>query len=267
MLPFQVIESYSDRDQHIRWQGNVVQDARAFDSYLRERVAPRLFNHEATDELLKLASTVPLSGMGQEILKKHLAEHCAAVEESCKAWQVGEALAESLLEDSQNIHWPWNSEADKRTPKASLPGADLVGFANDATGPIFFFGEVKTSKSADSPPAVVEGRSGMKYQLHGLANSTNLRQQLILYILPRCEESPSAELFRSAICRYYGSAGRDYRLCGMLMRDTEPNTRDLESTCACLVTGTRGCDHVDMAAWYLPRPVAEWPDIASGGVQ
>ncbi len=42
------------------------------------------------------------------------------------AWQVGEALAETLHEEEVNAFWPWNSARDRKTPQANLLGADLL---------------------------------------------------------------------------------------------------------------------------------------------
>ncbi|MFP4439168.1 MAG: hypothetical protein ACLFVO_18155 [Chloroflexaceae bacterium] len=60
-------------------------------------------------------------------------------------WEVGESLAQCLLEAEYGIHWPWNQERDKRTPRASLPGVDLVGFGRFNHEVWLVFGEVKTS--------------------------------------------------------------------------------------------------------------------------
>ena len=55
-----------------------------------------------------------------------------AIENSPEAedWEVGEALAECALQhdSGREVHWPWNTVRDRRTPRASLPGTDLVGF-------------------------------------------------------------------------------------------------------------------------------------------
>ena len=50
-----------------------------------------------------------------------------------KDWEIGEALAECALQsDSEHdVSWPWNTVCDRRTPRASLPGADLVGFLRE----------------------------------------------------------------------------------------------------------------------------------------
>ena len=43
------------------------------------------------------------------------------------------------------VDWPWNTVRNRRTPRASLPGADLVGFYRENDTVLLLFGEVKTS--------------------------------------------------------------------------------------------------------------------------
>ena len=50
--------------------------------------------------------------------------------------------------------FPWPTSLDKRTPSASLPGPDFVGFHRKVhLG--FLFSEVKSSSESDCPPQVV----------------------------------------------------------------------------------------------------------------
>ena len=92
-----------------------------------------------------------------------------------KSWAVGEALAESVLadDDTREICWPWNLVRDRRTLKASLPGADLVGFCNEGDAVLLLFGEVKTSSDASTPPNVMNGSGGMAWQLKDEATHHN----------------------------------------------------------------------------------------------
>jgi len=55
-------------------------------------------------------------------------ETVASTEPTRKPWQVGEILAEVLLEDTENATFPWPPSWDKRTASASLPGPDIIGF-------------------------------------------------------------------------------------------------------------------------------------------
>lgn len=70
-----------------------------------------------------------------------------------KDWEIGEAFAEVMLEDRFDASFPWPTSWDKRTPKTSLPGADIPGFCRKAS-PRFLFGEVKSSSEAKFPPQV-----------------------------------------------------------------------------------------------------------------
>ena len=150
--------AYAATEGVVRWEGYAIPDEDAFCAFLEGSVATRVQDVDVAepfeDELQALATT----GLGTEFLKQFL----SAVPEE-KGWEIGEALAESILGEDANrdIIWPWNERRDRRTPQASLPGADLVGFCRDAQGFTLLFGEVKTSSDARVPPQVMYGRSGM----------------------------------------------------------------------------------------------------------
>ncbi|MDP2833065.1 MAG: hypothetical protein Q8Q28_07190 [Pseudomonadota bacterium] len=108
--------------------------------------------HAFEDDLRGLVTT----GMASDVLADLLA--APTIHED---WQVGEALAECLLEDIEGAVWPWNTERDKRTPKASLPGADMIGFVRLDEQVYLLLGETKSSSEANSPPNVMTGRTGI----------------------------------------------------------------------------------------------------------
>ena len=65
-------------------------------------------------------------------------------------------------------------ERDKRTPKASLPGADLVDFVSHNGETRLVLGEVKCSSDRNTPPNVMIGRHGMTKQLETLATDIGM---------------------------------------------------------------------------------------------
>jgi hypothetical protein len=201
------------------------------------------------DELRALATT----DMATQTLSDLL-----AAEPDKLSWEVGEALAECILEDRSGLQWPWNSERDKRTPKASLPGADLIGFATDGKGPLLAVGEVKTSADSASPPGVMYGRSGIINQIDDLAKRRDLHLQIFKWLRPRCSAEPLRSIFQQAAQRYLGSGGTAIVLFGMLMRDTPPNQDDLRARAKSLAADVQPPKHVILAAWYLPVPIADW---------
>jgi hypothetical protein len=135
-----------------------------------------------------------------------------------------------LAEDtSREVIWPWNEVRDRRTPRASLPGADLVGFCRDASGFRLLFGEVKTSGDARTPPQVMYGAHGMTWQLEASATSLGIQHSLLQWLNCRCRSPELRDAYREAVGRYLCSAGKDLLIVGVLLRDTASNEKDVES--------------------------------------
>lgn len=175
-----------------------------------------------------------------------------------EAWEVGEAMAECFLEDELGVEWPWNTNRDRRTPRASLPGADLVGFVDRGSGAEFAFGEVKTSEDDGTPPNVMTGRTGMIQQLEALAGNIEHHFTLIKWLHARCKNTEHWSSFQSAAARYVSSSGRAIFLCGLLMRDTQPAELDLRNRAAAISATVAGPTSAHLTAWYLPVAIADW---------
>jgi hypothetical protein len=190
-------------------------------------------------------------------------ENLLQAETDRQPWEVGEALAECVLEEVRGVRWPWNMERDKRTPKASLPGADIVGFLVEDDSVYLALGEVKTSFDDRRPPEVLYGRGGMINQLDRLARDPALHMSLIKWLYARCKSTTFWPMYRQACDRYLRSGGRDIVLFGMLMRDREPHERDLEGRAQSLASQVVAPTRVELIAWYLPRPISQWPQIAA----
>lgn len=171
---------------------------------------------------------------------------------------MGEAIAECVLKEDwgRDVVWPWNLIRDRRTPRASLPGADLVGFLRDRAEILLLLGEVKTSSDAGTPPNVMYGGSGMTWQLE--ENATNLAIQLSIlkWLHARCRDESLRRLYEAATKRYLASGGKALALVGVLVRDTAPNELDLSGRGASLSDRLRAPTSVALAAWYLPRPIS-----------
>lgn len=150
------VVAYSGKVGSVRWEGRSVDPPEQFRQYLRDVVRPRLADEESSfeAELLGLATTGVKTRFVERVLQ--------AVPEP-EAWEIGEAFAECVLRDDpgREVHWPWNTVRDRRTPRASLPGADLVGFCRDGADVFLLIGEVKTSSDTDTPPSVMRGVGGM----------------------------------------------------------------------------------------------------------
>ena len=245
--------AYRGEASPVRWEGRVVEDLDKFAKYMREVVRPRIADQESKfdTELRSLATT----GMATRFLEGVL----KAVPDP-EGWEVGEALAECALQDDsgRQVCWPWNMVRDRRTPRASLPGADLVGFYTDNETVLLLFGEVKTSSDASTPPSVMSGGSGMTWQLEQSALRRDIQHRLLTWLQSRCRNQPYRQLYKKAVQRYLASEGKDILLVGILIRDTRPDELDLRERGNTLSPRLQGFAGIDLIAWYLPIQIADW---------
>lgn len=181
-------------------------------------------------------------------------------------WEVGEALAACILaaDPTRGVRWPWNSARDRRSPRASLPGPDLVGLCFENDTAVLLFGEVKTSSDPSTPPNVMQGKRGMAAQLERIATSSEIQLALLSWLLARCRNSPDRDLYEQAIERYLESEGKDVLLVGALLRDTDPSELDLKGTAERLSKRIDSATPVELIALYLPEPIKGWPHLLRG---
>ena len=253
--------AYSGAARPVRWEGRVVDDRERFERYMREVVRPRIADEVSSfdAELRGLATT----GMETRFVERLL--HAAPEPER---WEIGEAFAECALRDDSDrqVHWPWNMVRDRRTPRASLPGADLVGFYCDGPDVFLLLGEVKTSSDARTPPSVMRGDGGMARQLERSAKSLGVQQALLEWLYARCRsESRHLELYWKAVKRYLESEGKALLLVGVLIRDTPPSEGDLKTPGEMLSNQIDEPTRIDLVAWYLPVSVPDWPALMQAG--
>lgn len=251
---------YTGKTGSAAWEGRHVGDVEAFRTFLRKVVRPRVNDSASSFEpdLRGLATT----GMATEFVERLL----KAVP-TPEDWEVGEALAECALPSDcgREVHWPWNTVRDRRTPRASLPGADLVGFFRRGDTVLLLFGEVKTSSEADAPPNVMNGGSGMAWQLGESATRLDIQRSLLQWLHARCVSEAHRDLYEKAVGRYLKSEGKELLLVGVLIRDTKPNDLDLKGRAAALAKKFGAPTRIDLIAWYLPVPIADWPKLLREG--
>lgn len=179
-----------------------------------------------------------------------------------KDWEIGEAFAEVVLEDEHQAMFPWPTALDKRTPKASLPGPDLVGLQRHKA-PRFVFGQVKSTSDRKVPPSVVNrDEHCLKNQMWALFHKPSLRQTLLEYLLVRMRETDWEDAYNEALRHY---ASDDLWLVGVLVSGGRKATEaDLVRICPEIENGG-GKTEVSLLGFYLPFPKETWPELISEG--
>lgn len=251
--------TYSGKTGSVRWEGRFVDRREQFTHYLREVVRPHLA--DVADE--ESPFSTELQGLATTGVETRFVEGLLRAVPEPEAWEVGEAFAECALRDDpdRDVHWPWNTVRDRRTPRASLPGADLVGFFRDGTNVFLLIGEVKTSSDAGTPPSVMSGAGGMAGQLERMARRVDVQHALLQWLHARCRSPFYSGLFRQAVERYVASGGRSLMLIGVLLRDTSPSELDLKAPGERLARRLSEPTRVDLVAWYLPVSIDAWPAL------
>lgn len=256
MLAYNI--SFSSSHAQVAWHGKHVTDLEAFRNYVRQEACQvlhdELQNASFETDMRALATT----GVATQTIESILSPETEVEKQD---WEVGEALAQCLLTAEYGVRWPWNTERDKRTPKASLPGADLIGFVKIDGDVWLVLGEVKTSSDSDTPPGVMNGRSGMIHQLDALASNITIHRTLMKWLHARCKGTEFWPIFQEAMTRYFNSEGRAIKLFGLLMRDTSPNARDLQNRGRSLSDNVVSPTTLELCAWYLPFPISEWVSL------
>jgi len=252
---------YQGHDRQVTWEGVSLSAEDGFDSFMAGDVASRLHDGETNQELRICLRGLATTGFAQESLEEILS---AEIPEE-RDWAIGEAIAEAYLMRQHNIVWPWNMERDKRTPKASLPGADLVGFEIDGSTVRLVIGEVKTSSDENSPPSVMNGRRGMTHQIDQLATNLSVIYQLFKWLYPRCRRTENESFFNTAISLYLNSGNRAVALFGVLIRGTEPNENDLRARGIALAGKLEEPSTCELIALHPPCQIVDLPALVEGG--
>ena len=158
---------YNNHGSIVSWRGVEFQDNDDLSSFLSGKVADRLDDSEEADAFQTHLRGLNLTGMGKEALEEVLSSNTPEERD----WAAGEALAETVLNDSQEVVFPWNMERDKRNALTSLAGADIVGFQKYESGHRLVLGEVKTSQKKNTHLKLCQVEAGIL-----AIKSTNLLQ-------------------------------------------------------------------------------------------
>jgi len=179
-----------------------------------------------------------------------------------KNFEIGEAIAEVVLENDFKCRFHWNKRRDSKNPKGNQTGADLVGFIEHNDEILFLFGEVKTSSEKENPPQVMNQKgTGMIEQLKEIHSNQQKRRDLILYLQNKIELNGNIKKdFQSAIKAYY-NPDNNYQLIGVLIRDTEPNENDLKRVYEDLKDTILDPTGLQLVAVYVPIKQEKWIEI------
>jgi len=71
-------------------------------------------------------------------------------------------------------------------------------------------------------------------------------------------------MYQEAVTHYLASGGKLMVLFGVLIRDTAPTDKDLQSRSAALARSIDAPTTAVLQAWYLPEPIDRWPRLAMG---
>lgn len=233
---------------------------RTCETYLAERVGPKLGDSEPTRHLQLYLEELASTGFFVKGLQAQVADPPKP-----KDWEIGEVIAEVVLEDVFEAHFPWPTSLDKRTPRASLPGPDLVGFT---AGKTFAFGEVKSSGEQAIPPQVVKkSEDGLLCQLKKLLVSEEAREQLIAWLLVKARESEWELHYQESLSSYFGDSPGKAQVFGVLVSgDRAFDKKDLEGVHDAL---SDSCDELRLTliSVYLPLKKNEWCSAVRGQSQ
>ena len=253
---------YEGSHSQTSWNGVALQTCPELDSFMRDEVASRLNDTDGSTDFQTHLRGLQLTDFGKPSLEAILN---AKVPEE-RDWAVGEALAEAYLTKSLGIQWPWNMERDKRNPRASLPGADIVGFIPSGSQFRLALGEVKTSTEKRYPPQVMSGRTGgIVNQIETLASDLGIVHQLLTWLHPRCKGTEFENAFNYSVTGYLNSGNKDAALFGVLIRDTIANELDLMARGKSLGATVSNPASCNLIAIYLPHDISELPTRMSGG--
>lgn len=251
-LSLKITKAYPADVAVTHWRGVVIDDAAEFELYLQGPVKARVTDAEFEADIAADLQALATTEMATAALESLLTAVVPPLD-----WEIGEAMAECLLSDEHGACWPWNENRDRKTPRASLPGADIVGFLGEGDDTIFLFGEVKTSSHAANPPGVMNGRGGLAHQIDSLATAKDVQFVLLKWLAARCTAGEMKAKFQTAAKRYVESHGVDFAVVGVLLRDTPPHHDDLRTRgekAATLPVQPR----IRLDAWYTPRSISDW---------
>ncbi len=245
------------------WQWS---DENSCRDYFGTRIRKRLKESDAGKILQEYLERMPETGFD----KTRLVEEVQQPREP-RDWEIGEAIAEVIMEDHQDCRFPWRVANDAREDQGNPTGPDLPGFlmgGDDVKETRFAFGEVKSSSHKDSPPLVVHGigenETSLVAQVKRLLVDARRRQKLIAWLKIRCDNKPEwSEHFSAAVTQYFGNSA--LMVFGCLVRGgVDPSSDDLRQA-ELELKASLGTFELRLRAYYLPFRMADWVGLLVWG--
>ena len=252
-------DAYRHDHPHVRIHGRETTSTHEFRRYMQVRVRDRLRHSSSREQLREYVSELASTGFAIAAL-----ERVSADEVPLAPWEIGEVLAELLLEETERAEFPWPPSWDKRSATASLPGPDLIGFLEHEGMDCFLFGEVKASDADDIHASVIHGTDGLRRQIERLLSSEDRRQLLISWLCVRAKGREWQPKFDRCLAAYLATPSGGV-VVGVLLRGLDPNEADLEPVRAAVENDTPPYRLV-LLGYYLPVPLAELPAVLKGTV-
>lgn len=127
-------DAYRHESGQLRVHGRQVESTHECRRYIQSRVRDRIRRGSTRAQLREYLEELRSTDFSLQNI-----ETVAQKEPSLATWEIGEVLAEILLEDTEQAMFPWPPSWDKRTATASLPGPDLIGFHGAGSRECFLF--------------------------------------------------------------------------------------------------------------------------------
>jgi len=250
-------DAYKHEDDRLRVHGRRTTSTQEFRRFLQTRIRERLRRASSREQLREYLNELTSTGFAIANLSS-----VSATDVEYAPWEIGEVLAEVLLEETERAEFPWPPSWDKRSSTASLPGPDLIGFLRDAKTECFLFGEVKSSDADDVRASVINGDDGLRHQIERLLSSEDRRQLLISWLCVRAEGQNWQATFDRCLALYLANPSQG-AVVGVLVRGRDPNEADLLPVRS-VIEGQASPHRVVLVGYYLPVPLAELPAELKG---
>ena len=252
MLPSSTKEAFASADANVAYLGLCIADTAECVAWLKGPVRNRAYDAEEVEALNEF---MHVEGFDDTELHAVL----TAPDEQLTEKDIGETMAELALQSQLQAIWPTNRRRDMRSVRASLPGADIVGFLPSKDGGHrFLFAEVKTSSDLKVPPTVMYGDKGLEYQMHTLATDWRVVRRLLSYTYSRVRDTELMPVWREAFAHLANEFPRGAELVGVLVRDTTPQPKDVSHHAGILSGKLPEADNVSLLALYICVPAKDW---------